>query len=163
MEQLVGEYTKYLEEINDLKQVIYTLEAVNDMLQMENNAEQARQHYADWMVISDQKSIFNILTSYDDSIKKLILEELAKNSMSIQEIIQKYDLPQASTYRKVTELIDCGLIMKHGFFLQKDSKRVYKYIAAIKNMRIHFIENKISLSVLPVKRSEFQNICKNPA
>ena len=73
MEQLVGEYTKYLEEINDLKQVIYTLEAVNDMLQMENNAEQARQHYADWMVISDQKSIFNILTSYDDSIKKLIL------------------------------------------------------------------------------------------
>ena len=151
MEQLIGNETRYIEEINSLKQIINALEAANELLKSQSHVEQ-KQHNTDWMVISDQESIFNILISYVDSIKKLILEELARNSMSIQEIIQKYDLPQASTYRKVTELIDCGLIMKHGFFLQKDSKRVYRYIAAIKNMKIHFNENKISLSVLPAKR-----------
>lgn len=151
MEQLIGNETRYIEEINSLKQIINTLEAANELLKSQSHVEQ-KQHNTDWMEISDQESIFNILISYVDSIKKLILEELARNSMSIQEIIQKYDLPQASTYRKVTELIDCGLIMKHGFFLQKDSKRVYRYIAAIKNMKIHFNENKISLSVLPAKR-----------
>ncbi len=161
MEQLVND-NKYREEIADLKQIIHTLEAVNEVLSSQVKVEPENPHRSYWAEIEDQEKIFNVLASYQDSIKKLILEEVTERPMTIQEIVQKYDLPQASTYRRITELIDCGLIVKHGFFLQNDSKRVYKYVAAIKNMRIIFKENKVKMLVLPArKKSAVRKLCEN--
>ncbi len=160
MEQLISECSKYQDEINALKQIICELEAINDVLKSQIDVEPKNPYYSDWIEIKDQKTIFNILTSYYDPIKKLVLEEMTKCPMTIQEIIQQHSLPQASTYRKITELIDCRLIVKQGFFLQNDSKRVYKYTNTIKNMKIHFEENKILIFVLPMrKNSGFQNLC----
>ena len=161
MEQLVND-NKYREEIADLKQIIRTLEAVNEVLSSQIKVEPKNQDTTDWAEIEDQEKIFNVLASYQDGIKKLILEEVMEHPMTIQGIVQKYDLPQASTYRRVTELIDCGLIVKHGFFLQNDSKRVYKYVAAIKNMRIIFKENKVKMLVLPARtKSTVRKLCEN--
>lgn len=159
MEQLISECSKYQDEINALKQIICDLEAINDILRSQIDFEPKKPYYSDWIEIKDQKTIFNILASYYDPIKKLVLEEMTKHPMTIQEIIHQHNLPQASAYRKITELIDCRLIVKQGFFLQNDSKRVYKYTNTIKNMKIHFEENKILIFVLPMrKNSGFQNL-----
>ena len=171
MAQLVSNFGKYRREISDLKQIIYTLEAINEILESKvgNEILESKvgndiqsQDFSDWTEITDQRIVFNMLTSYNDSIKKLILEEMITHPVSIQDTIQKYDLPQASTYRKIADLVDCGLIVRRGFFLQGDSKRVYKYGTAFKNMRVHFDGNKITMFVLPVRKNlEFKNLCKN--
>lgn len=162
MEQLVNDDGKRREEIADLRQIIHTLETVNEVLKSQVKTEPRNPDSSDWAEIEDQEKIFNVLSSYQDSIKKLILEEMTERPMTIQEIVQKYGLPQASTYRRITELIDCGLIVKHGFFLQNNSKRVYKYAAAIKNMKIIFRENKVKMLVLPArKKSSIQKLCEN--
>ncbi|WP_268542552.1 hypothetical protein [Candidatus Nitrosotenuis cloacae] len=157
MEQLLDQKGKFEEEIAELKQAIYTLEAINEML--EARVENTESHQGQgWLEVKNQDTILSILTAYADPIKKGILDEMERTPMTIQDIIRHLNFPQASVYRKITQLIDCKLVQKHGYYMQND-RRVYKYSSTIKNMRIHFEEEQTMMFVrLRKEDSEFHKL-----
>ena len=158
MSQISEILSKHAEEVGDLKQTIFALEAINEELTI-NLAKLRPVNSPGWVQIKDQNRALEILSLYSNSTNKIILDDLIANPMSIPDIIHKNGLSRASGYRKISELIDSNLLVCCGYFLQNDDKRVYKYKSAIKNMRVYFDKNNVLLFVLPnVKISEFENL-----
>lgn len=150
---------KHTEEVGDLKQTILALEAINEELTSSLAKLLHTMNSSGWIQIMDENRALRILSLCSDSTNKILLDDLIVNPMSIPEIIRKYGLSRASGYRKISELIDSNLLVSRGYFLQNDGKRVYKYISAIKNMRVYFDKDKVLLFVLPnVKISEFASL-----
>jgi len=80
----------------------------------------------DWSK-GDQNISKKILESYGDPIKKTILELLLRQPKSIPETVNEIKLPQASTYRRVKELIHDGLLTMVGHTKANDGRKVNEY------------------------------------
>lgn len=149
---------KHAEEVGDLKQTIFALEAINEELTTDLAKLRPMNSFG-WIQIRDENRALSILSLYSDSTNKILLDDLIVTPMSIPDIIRKNGLSRASGYRKISELIDSNLLVSYGYFLQNDGKRVYKYVSAIKNMRVYFDEHNVLLFVLPnVKISKFESL-----
>ena len=68
-----------------------------------------------------------VFESYGDPAKKVILDLLLKEPKSIPEAIIKSELPKASTYNRIKELIRDGLLTIVGHTNASDGRKVTKY------------------------------------
>ena len=93
------------------------------------------------ITIKDFKTAKKIFESYGDPVKKNILELLQKQSKTIPETIDEIKLPQASTYRRVKELIQDGLLTMVGHTKASDGRKVSEYTATL-NRAIFDVQDK---------------------
>ena len=97
--------------------------------------------------INDQSVSNRILESYGDPVKKTILELLLRQSKSIPEIVNEIKLPQASTYRKVKDLIDDGFITIIGYTKANDGRKTNEYATTFNRVIFDFRDNGHFVSV----------------
>ena len=93
------------------------------------------------IIIKDVNTETKIFEAYGDPVKKNILEVLRNHPKSIPEAIDATKLPQASTYRRVKELIQDGLLTMVGHTQASDGRKVNEYKTTL-NRAIFDIQDK---------------------
>ncbi len=79
------------------------------------------------ITIKDPGVTKSVFEAYGDPAKKIILDLLLHESKSIPETITKSKLPKASTYGRIKELIQDGLLTMVGFTNASDGRKVTEY------------------------------------
>ncbi len=79
------------------------------------------------ITIKDPDVAKAVFESYGDPAKKAILDLLQKEPKSIPEAITKSKLPKASTYNRIKELIQDGLLTIVGHTKASDGRKVIQY------------------------------------
>jgi hypothetical protein len=104
-----------------------------------------------WLRIGDQNLSEKILESYADDDKKKILYVLSDKAMIIQDTLHHCKIPQTSGYRKINSLIDDGILIKKGYTVSDDGKKITKYTSLFDNVQIAIEKNKLYTICLPKK------------
>ncbi len=79
------------------------------------------------ITIKDPSTAKAVFEAYGDPAKKTILDLLLHESKSIPETIAKSKLPKASTYNRIKELIQDGLLTMVGHTSAADGRKVNEY------------------------------------
>ena len=79
------------------------------------------------ITIKDPNIAKVVFESYGDPAKKIILDLLQKEPGTIPEAISKSKLPKASTYNRIKELVQDGLLTIVGHTKASDGRKVTQY------------------------------------
>ncbi len=71
--------------------------------------------------------ISGLLGAYGDVAKKAILDAVVSSALSIPDIVTRLDTPKASTYIRVRQMIQDGLLRHAGYSNANDGRRVSTY------------------------------------
>lgn len=143
------------QKIVELVQEIKSLEKINRFLEEKiSHLTHAEESSDQWVKIEDRNMACTIILAYSDPVTVKILESIKEKPLTISEIIERTNLPQTTTYRKINELIQSKIIQSVGLFLNKDNKRVHSFATVIKHVRVYFEENEVIMFV-NVKKIHF--------
>lgn len=106
-----------------------------------------------WMVINHRKTIYRIMQSYANDVKREVLACTTDTAMTASQIIEKTNLPISSVYREIDELISDGLLLRVGYDKAR-KKTASKLLALIQNMKIDIDGNKISILIKTNKSND---------
>ena len=98
------------------------------------------------ITIKDSRVAKAIFEAYGDPAKKVILDLLLHESKSIPETIAKSKLPKASTYNRIKELIQDGLLTMVGFTRASDGRKVNEYSTTFNKTVFEIQDENISIS-----------------
>ena len=87
----------------------------------------------------------SILEAIGDDEKKMIMDALYDKSLVISDVLEALGLPQTSGYRKFNSLISEGLLIKDGYIIGKDGKKINKYKSLFDNIKINIVKNKTKI------------------
>ena len=96
--------------------------------------------------IKDSDVAKTIFEAYGDPAKKIILDLLLHESKSIPETITKSKLPKASTYNRIKELIQDGLLTMVGFANASDGRKVNEYATTFSKAVFEIQDETISIN-----------------
>ena len=96
--------------------------------------------------IKDPHVAKNIFQAYGDPAKKIILDLLLHEARSIPEAIAKSKLPKASTYNRIRELIQDGLLTMVGFTKASDGRKVNEYATTFSKTVFEMQDENISIN-----------------
>ncbi len=143
------------QKIAELVQEIESLEKINRFLEEKiSHLTHVEESSDQWIKIEDRDTVSTVILAYSDPITAKILESIKEKPLTISEIIERTNLPQTTTYRKINELIQSKIIQSAGLFLNKDNKRVHSFATVIKHVRVYFEENEVIMFV-NVKKNSF--------
>jgi len=96
--------------------------------------------------ISDVSISQSIIRAFSDDESSKILNASIGEPWAIAEILEKLDIPKTSGYRKISALIDEGLLVKAGHDLTANRRKVEKYKSLFDNVNIDF-SNQVTVNV----------------
>jgi len=96
--------------------------------------------------ISDELISQSILKAFSDDEMSKILNASIGEPWTIAEILEKLHIPKTSGYRKINFLIENGLLVKTGYNLTENRRRVEQYKSLFDNVNIDF-GNKVTVNV----------------
>jgi len=82
----------------------------------------------------------SIINSFGDQFKRLILDMTKNDNKLVFEIIKRSNIPQASGYRRVKELVDDCILFEVGKVTGGDGRNATKYINIFDNVQININE-----------------------
>ena len=100
-----------------------------------------------WITVTNPSLTGIILEVFGDEDKKQIVSSVNEESKIVYQILKESKIPQTSGYRKINSLIENGILITDGYIETKDGKKVNKYRAAFKNVRINIIKNEITIDI----------------
>lgn len=106
-----------------------------------------------WITIQHPSVAKSILASLGDEDKKNILNAVLDEPRTFMEILEITGLPPSSAYRKISTLIDNGLLIDLDSDTSSDSKRKIKYKSIFQNIEINIEKNKVIIKILLTKES----------
>ena len=98
------------------------------------------------ITIKDHNVAKSIFEAYGDPAKKIILDLLLHESKSIPKTIEKSKLPKASTYNRIKELIQEGLLTMVGFTSASDGRKVGEYATTFSKTVFEINDENISIN-----------------
>jgi len=96
----------------------------------------------------------DILAALGDEYSAEILGR-ADDALSAQELSEELDVPIATTYRRIEELTETGLLEHHDRILSDDRRRVNVYRRCVSQIAVTFGEGTVSVDV--EERGEVKN------
>lgn len=88
----------------------------------------------------------SILQAFSDDEMSKILNASIGEPWTASEILEKLDIPKTSGYRKINSLVAQGLLIKTGYDLTENRRKVDKYKSLFDNVNIDF-NNKVTVNV----------------
>jgi hypothetical protein len=88
----------------------------------------------------------SILDAFSDEEMSKILNASIGEPWTASEILEKLDIPKTSGYRKINSLVEQGLLIKTGYDLTENRRKVDKYKSLFDNVNIDF-NNKVTVNV----------------
>lgn len=77
----------------------------------------------------------SVLAALDDPDCRALLEATTDEALTAQELVDRCDVPRSTTYRKVEQLTEAGLL-EEGVRLRKDGKHASEYRCAFEDVTI---------------------------
>ncbi len=98
------------------------------------------------LIISNLDLVNKTLLSYGNQDKKMIIDSLLQKPGIILDIVDNLDIPQATIYRRVKELIKDGLLIVIGYE-SVYGKGIPIYAPLFEDVHINLLKNNIDMSV----------------
>jgi hypothetical protein len=95
------------------------------------------------LTITDSSISQSILKAYGDDESSKILNASIDKSHVISELLEKLEIPKTSGYRKTNSLIEDGLLIKDGYELAPNGRKIDKYKSLCDNVQIDIKNNKV--------------------
>ncbi|MDH3617865.1 MAG: hypothetical protein OES14_03825 [Nitrosopumilus sp.] len=111
-------------------------------------------HYKTKSVSPPEKSEFNekeIIQLIGDPEILLLFNQVSDKSLIIKEIIKNSKLPQTTAYRKIEKMKKAGLLVKSGFILSSNNKKIDKYTVPFKSISLEYKNGKSIFKIGPRK------------
>src|ERR1051326_6162225 len=89
-----------------------------------------------WIKIENSALSEQILETYGDREKRLVLNAAYKSPAPILDILNATSIPKSSGYRIVNQLIEDGFLTEAGYGETSDGKKVAMYTALFEKIRI---------------------------
>jgi hypothetical protein len=96
--------------------------------------------------ISDSAISQSIIRAFSDDEMAKILNASIGEPWTIADMLEKLEIPKTSGYRKINSLIEDGLLVKAGYDLTANRRKVEKYKSLFDNVNIDF-GNKVMVNV----------------
>jgi len=96
--------------------------------------------------IEDHDLSKEILATYGNTEKRLILNFAFTTPAPILDILEKCGIPKSTGYRVISEMLDDGFLMESGFSITSDGKKINKYTSLFSEVKID-----IKLDILTVQ------------
>ena len=106
-----------------------------------------------WVTIEDLAYTGTILHAFGDTDKKNILMTLS-SPKTVHAVLTNCNIPKTSGYRKISSLINEGLIIAKDFGHSEDNKRITAYVSVFSDLKISFVKNKMTVKIRPNKNLE---------
>jgi len=88
-----------------------------------------------------------IISTYGDSNKMMILNNIKNEPKSLQDLFTHCNIPSTSFYRKVNSLIKNGVLVKSKQGLKWEGSKVNRYHSLLHGLRINIIKNKVNVTI----------------
>ncbi|HEV2193872.1 MAG TPA: hypothetical protein VGR54_09680 [Nitrosopumilaceae archaeon] len=110
-----------------------------DLMIIESNSKN------NMVTIEDNSLTETILNALGDPQKFSILKTILEKPMIISEVLDKCKISNTSGYRKVNSLVQCGLLVKNGFIMTQDGKKIVRYKSLFENFEIDIKKNQVKV------------------
>lgn len=100
-----------------------------------------------WIEVKNEKICSNIQNILADPIKNKIFLLIQKNPLSIQQIIDELDIPFTSGYRKISSLIQDGILIESRVLKKRYYKKIIEYATIVKSIKIQAEDGKITVFI----------------
>lgn len=101
------------------------------------------------MLINDEERKKAIIRALLDEHSRRILSSTIWKAKSVMDLMREHGIPMTSAYRRVKELIECGLIKVEQSVVTSEGKKYDRYRSTVRNIDIHFREGSIEVEVSP--------------
>jgi predicted transcriptional regulator len=101
------------------------------------------------MIIRDEGIKARILELIGDDYSRRIIMATIERAKSAAEISRETELPLSSTYRKIHDLQDAGLIAVERILLTPDGKKQELYRSTVRELAIRLQPHALELSLIP--------------
>ncbi|AFS82514.1 transcriptional regulator [Candidatus Nitrosopumilus sediminis] len=116
------------------------LNYLNPKTKSENDVVEKR------FTVFEQTTCKSILKAFSDDDTSKILHASMGVRHTIQEILEKLDIPHTSGYRKINILIEEGFLIKAGYVIASSGRKVNLYKTLFNNVIIDF-DKKVTVYV----------------
>jgi predicted transcriptional regulator len=101
-------------------------------------------------VNADEQKFKNaVLQALADEYSRTILTFIMDEPKSVIEISTECRIPMSTTYRRIHDLEEAGLVQVRGSIVNEDGKRYYLYRSRIKAVRTVFGVDSLEVEVIP--------------
>ena len=91
---------------------------------------------SEWIQVKNEKICSNIQELLSDPIKNQIFSLLQKKPFTTQEIIEKLDIPFTSGYRKISSLIQDGILVESRILKKRYYKKIIEYTTILQSIKV---------------------------
>jgi predicted transcriptional regulator len=89
------------------------------------------------IIIQSQRLKSHILSALSDASMHMILQSTSFTDRSANDIIRAQGLPHSTTYRKINELIKCGLLVLYRWEIASGKKIAY-YKSTFRSIKVSY-------------------------
>lgn len=96
--------------------------------------------------MSDGCNEAELLALLDDEYARNILLSTTKQPMSVTELAEEIDASPSTVYRRVDDLVRCGLLAENVEFVE-DSRNYSVYAARVERVSIEFTDGDLAVAL----------------
>ena len=100
-----------------------------------------------FVTLHNPKMTEKILGMLGDKDYRKILDLLIDKSLTAYEILDKVEIPQASTYRKIESLMNVGLLVENGRITEKSGRPAARITTIYRGLDMKILKNRITIQV----------------
>ena len=116
---------------------------LDSVCSIKSNKDQIQKRFT----IKDESISKSILDSYTDAETLKILNASIGEPWTISEMLEKLNISKTSGYRKISRLIEYGLLIKSDYEFTPNNRKIDKYKSLFDNVKIDITNNKVTINV----------------
>ena len=116
---------------------------LDSVCSIKSNKDQIQKRFT----IKDESISKSILDSYTDAETLKILNASIGEPWTISEMLEKLNISKTSGYRKISILIEQGLLIKSDYEFTPNNRKIDKYKSLFDNVKIDITNNKVTINV----------------
>ena len=102
---------------------------------------------SEWIQVKNKKISSNFQELLSDPIKNQIFSLLQKKPLTTQEIIEKLDIPFTSGYRKISSLIQDGILVESRVLKKRYYKKIIEYTTILQSVKVELDDGKMEVFI----------------
>lgn len=116
---------------------------LDSVCSVKSNKDQIQKRFT----IIDESISKSILDSYTDAETLKILNASIGEPWTISEMLEKLNISKTTGYRKISTLIEHGLLIKSDYEFTPNNRKIDKYKSLFDNVKIDITNNKVTINV----------------
>ena len=136
--------------LNQSLESMQEITLLSEMMTIQNpivDSENVDRVNLEWFQVKNEKICSNIQEMLSDSIKNRIFLLIQKKPLTTQEIIDKLDIPFTSGYRKISSLIQDGILVESKILKKRYYKKIVEYTTILQGIKIEIFDGEITFFI----------------